>query len=408
MRLTFDNQLDARGSPRPIEIPMPLLTTYRSYPQLFLCSVLLLILGFLGAGLYLHNTYYNQQEQINYYGQTLARSAARQAVDATLTQDLISLQAVLLDVGQYPTVIGATIHNVENKLLVQTGYDPNKSIEGERYSFTAPIALHNNIAGYLQVTLEVPRYSRYDYYFLTIWAAAVFVALWTIWWSIQRQWWARLRDKLPSPGKLVTKVVEKIPTIPEVPLEDLKPLAPEPPAPPEVAVRLQVRITNLTKLYQQLNSEGFANVLRRFEKQLQGVLSLYNGQRQLLDNDILMVEFVGEALYDCSFRALCCAQLLNNLCARANSPRLQLSAAIQEVARPASHGNGVLLKDFVTQQQDPIHPERGDILISRHLLDDTLLAHIDVDENSGKLATIKAPYSELLVRQEEQLIKVQS
>ena len=62
----------------------------------------------------------------------------------------------------------------------------------------------------------------------------------------------------------------------------------------------------------------------------------------------------------------------------------------------------------MTQQQDPIHPERGDILISRHLLDDTLLAHIDVDENSGKLATIKAPYSELLVRQEEQLIKVQS
>jgi uncharacterized membrane protein affecting hemolysin expression len=67
---------------------MPLLTTYRSYPQLFLCSILLLILGFLGAGLYLHNTYYNQQEQINNYGKTLARSAARQAVDATLTQDL--------------------------------------------------------------------------------------------------------------------------------------------------------------------------------------------------------------------------------------------------------------------------------------------------------------------------------
>src|SRR5690606_40589947 len=69
-------------APRPLEISMPLLTTYRSYPQLFLCSILLLILGFLGAGLYLHNTYYNQQEQINNYGKTLARSAARQAVDA--------------------------------------------------------------------------------------------------------------------------------------------------------------------------------------------------------------------------------------------------------------------------------------------------------------------------------------
>lgn len=405
MRHNFDNQLDARGLPRALEIPMPLLTTYRSYPQLFLCSVLLLILGFLGAGLYLHNTYYNQQEQIQNYGQTLARSAARQAVDATLTQDLISLQAVLLDVGQAPKVVGAAIHNVENKLLVQSGYNPNQPMQGERYSFTAPIALHNNIAGYLQVTLEVPRYSRYDYYFLMIWTIAVFVALWAIWWSIQRQWWSRLRDKLPSPGKVVSTVVEKIPTIPEVPLEALKPLAPEPPPPPEVAVRLQIRITNLTKLYQQLNSEGFANVLRRFEKQLQGVLSLYNGQRQLLNHDTLMVEFVGEALYDCSFRALCCAQLLSNLCARANSPRLQLSAAIQEVARPANHAGCALLKDFVAQQQDPIQPERGDILISRHLLSDTLLNHIEVDENSGKLAAIKAPYSELLARQEEQLVK---
>lgn len=385
---------------------MPLLTTYRSYPQLFLCSILLLILGFLGAGLYLHNTYYNQQEQINNYGKTLARSAARQAVDATLTQDLISLQAVLMDVGQSPAVVGASIHNVENKLLVQTGYSPNQPVEGARYSFSAPIALHNNIAGYLQVTLEVPRYSRYDYYFLMCWAAAVFLSLWSIWWSIQRQWWSRLRDKLPSPGKIVNTVVEKIPTIPEVPLEPLKPLAPEPPPPPEVAVRLQLRIINLTRLYQQLNSEGFANVLRRFEKQLQGVLSLYNGQRQLLDNDTLMVEFVGEALYDCSFRALCCAQLLNNLCARASSPRLQLSAAIQEVARPASHAGCVLLKDFVAQQQDPIQPGRGDILISRHLLDNTLLGHIEVDEHSGKLAAIKAPYSELLARQEEQLLKV--
>lgn len=387
---------------------MPLITTYRSYPQLSLCSVLLLILGFLGAGLYLHNTYYNQQEQIQHYGQTLARSTARQAVDATLTQDMISLQAVLQDVGHYPAVIGATIHNVENKLLVQTGYNPKNPITGERYNFTAPIALHNNIAGYLQITLEIPAYSRYDYYFLMIWISAVALALLTIWWSIQRQWWSRLREKLPSAGAIVTTVVDKIPTIQEVPIDPPKPLVPEPPPPPEVAVRLHIRLNNLTKLYQQLNSEGFTNVLRRFEKQLQGVLSLYNGQRRLLNDDTLIIDFVGEALYDCSFRALCCAQLVNNLCARANSPRLQVSAAIQEVARASSNNGQTLLKDFVMQQQDPLNPERGDILISRHLLDETLLGHIDVDVNSGKLAQIKAPYSELLARQEEQLSKVTS
>lgn len=399
----FMSANNAAGSPGSFETQMPLLTTYRAYPQLSLCSVLLLILGFLGAGLYLHNTHLNQQVQVQHYGQTLARSAARQAVNATLTQDMISLQAILQDVSTYPSVIGATIHNVENKLLVQSGYEPGPAGIGERHNFTAPIALHNNIAGYLQVTLEIPRYTNTDIYFLLVWTVAVAVSLLTIWWSIQRQWWSRLRDKLPSAKKLVTAVVDKIPTIPEAPPEAAEP---PPPPPPEVAVRLNIQIANLNKLYQQLNSEGFANLVRRFEKQAQGVLSLYNGQRQLFSDQTLVIDFVGEAFYDCSFRALCSAQLLTNLCARAPSPRLQLCATIQEIAAPSQSTALPLLQDFIAQQNDPLQAERGDILICRHLLDDTLLGHIDVDVNSGKLVQIKAPYSELLSKQEERLMLV--
>ena len=384
---------------------MPLLTTYRAYPQLSLCSVLLLILGFLGAGLYLHNTYRNQQVQIQHYGQSLAHSAARQAVDATLSQDLISLQAVLQDVRRYPNVIGASVLNVENKMLVQSGYRADQAIAGERYDFSAPITLHNNIAGYVKITLEVPAHSQYDRYFLLIWVIAVALALLSIWWSIQRQWWSRLRERMPSPAKLVTDVVDKLPTIPDAPLE--KAVEPAPPA-EEVAVRLTIQISNLTRLYQQLNSEGFAKVVSQFEKQLHDVLKLYRGQRQLLDKDTLIIDFVGEAYYDCSFRALCSARLLTNLCARAKSPRLQISASIQEIARTAEPGKSWLLKDFIAQQNDPLQPasgdlKRGDILICRHLLDDTLLGHVEIETNTGKLLHIKAPYSELLAQQEERL-----
>ena len=383
---------------------MPLLTTYRAYPQLSLCSVLLLILGFLGAGLYLHNTYRNQQVQIQHYGQSLAHSTARQAVDATLSQDLISLQAVLQDVRRYPNVIGASVLNVENKMLVQSGYRADQAIAGERYDFSAPITLHNNIAGYVKITLEVPAHSPYDRYFLLIWVIAVALALLSIWWSIQRQWWSRLREKMPSPAKLVTDVVDKLPTIPDAPLE--KPVEPAPP-PVEVAVRLTIQISNLTRLYQQLNSEGFAKVVSQFEKQLHDVLKLYRGQRQLLDKDTLIIDFVGEAYYDCSFRALCSARLLTNLCARAKSPRLQISASIQEIARATEPGEPWLLKDFIVQQNDPQpasgEVKRGDILICRHLLDDTLLGHVEIETNTGKLLHIKAPYSELLAQQEERL-----
>jgi uncharacterized membrane protein affecting hemolysin expression len=378
---------------------------YRSYPQLSLCSVLIVLLGLLGSSLHLYYSENNQRENIDHYGQMLARSAARQAVDATLNQDMISLQAILQDVGESPRVVGATIHNLENKLLVQSGHRPNQAVAGKRYHFTAPIALHNNIAGYLQVTLELPHQARGDQQFLFIWLSAIGLALLIIWWSIQLQWWRNLRDKLPTPGRAMNKLLERIPTIPEAPPEP-KPVEPELPKSPQVAVRLSIHIANMTRLYQQLNSEGFSILVRRFEKQLQDVLTLYRGQRLLLTEEILIIDFIGEAYHDCSFRALCSARLLSNLCARAPSPRLQVSATVQQVAAPMYGTSQSLLKDFIAQQNDPLQPERGEILISRQLLDDTLHEHVEIDAQTNKLVAIKAPYCELVGKQEERLVGI--
>ncbi|WP_049630683.1 hypothetical protein [Cellvibrio sp. pealriver] len=375
---------------------MALIKTYRTYPQLTLCSLLLIALGAFGAWAYLHNSEQNQREQIEHYGQVLANSAARQAVNATLQQDLVSLQAILLEVGQYPNVIGTTIHSVENKLLVQNGFKPNQVIKGRRYDFSAPIALHNNVAGYLEVTLDVPRFSERDYRFFMLWMAAIFSSLLVIWWSIQRQWWSQLKDKLPTTSEIVTAVVEKMPTIAEAP-------EPEPELPKEVSVRLSLDIVNMGKLYQQLNSESFANVLRRFEKQLQGVLNLYSGQRQMLSGETLIIDFTGEAFYECSFRAVCAAQLLQNLTTKNPSPRLHLAAAVHELSAPVS-SNKSLLKDFVVQHNNHLKPDKGEILISQRLIDNDLQEHLDIVSDSGKLIGLKAPYASLLAKQEEQLV----
>jgi len=375
---------------------MALIKTYRTYPQLMLCSLLLVALGAFGAWAYIHNSTQNQREQISHYGQVLANSAARQAVNATLQQDLVSLQAILLEVGQYPNVIGATIHNVENQLLVQSGFKPNQEINGRRYNFSAPIALHNNVAGYLEVTLDVPVHTERDYRFFMLWMAAVFFSLLVIWWSIQRQWWSQLKDKLPTASEIVTAVVEKMPTINEAP-------EPEPELPKEVSVRLSLDIVNMGKLYQQLNSESFATVLRRFEKQLQGVLNLYSGQRQMLSGETLIIDFTGEAFYECSFRAACAAQLLNSLAAKSPSPRLHLAAAVHELSAPVS-SNKSLLKDFVVQHNNHLKPDKGEILISQRLIDGDLQEHLEIVSDSGKLVGLKAPYAALLAKQEEQLV----
>lgn len=375
---------------------MKLKNAYKTYPQLMLCSLLLLFLGIFAAFMYQQNTRLNQQERIHLYGEALANSSARQAVNAAMQQDLVSLQAILVEASQYAYVIGTSIHNVENKLLVQSGFKPNQPLQGRRYSFSAPIALHNNIYGYLEVVLDVPNHTERDYHFFIFWLLSVFSCLFIIWWSIHRHWWAHLRDKMPTANDLVTAVVEKMPTIEDIP-------EPEPEAPQQVSVRLSLHIVNMERLYQQLNSESFATVLRRFEKQLQGVLSLYSGQRQMLSGEILLIDFTGEAYYECCFRAVCTAQLMNNLATRSPSPRLQLAAAVHELSEPASSHKS-LLKDFVVQHNNYLKPDKGEILISQRLIDQELLEHLDILTDSGKLQTIKAPYADLVTKQEEQLV----
>ena len=384
---------------------MPLFSQYRLYPQLSLCTALLLLLGFLGAGFYLYNSDKNQQAQIERYGQLLAASTARQAVDATLTQDMISLQAILQDAAQYPNVIGATLHNVENKLLVQSGYKPKQAPQGKRYNFTAPVALHNNVAGYLEVTIEVPRRTAQDDLFLFCWTIAVTSALFVIWWSIHRNWWLSLRDKIPTANAIVTAVVDKLPTLPDAKIEDhlaakeqVQPIAQS-----QIAVRLSLQLVNLGKLYQQLNSEGFEVVLRRFETQMQNLLKLYNGQSQLLVGDTLMIDFFGEEFHECSFRAVCCAKILMNMSARNPSPRLQLAATIQPLATDIKATEKSLLKDFIVQHNNALVAQKNEILISASLLDSNLQDHAEFDLSQGKLLHIKAPYSDYVAKQEEQL-----
>lgn len=377
---------------------MGVIKSFRHYPQLALCSLLIILLGIIGAWAYWVNVEKNQQEQRHNYGQLLANSGARQAVTPTMEQDMVSLQSILLELNQYPGVIGASIHNIENKLLVQSGFKPNQVIEGKRYQYSAPIALHNNLVGTLSVTLDLPNHTERDYLFFLIWISSVFTALAILGWSIHRQWWQQFKDKIPSAGAIVTAVVDKIPSIADV-------SDPEPELPLQVSVRLSLEINNLNKLYQQLNSEIFATILRRFDKQLQNVLNLYSGQRQMLSGETLLIDFTGENFQECCFRAACVAQLIFNLTQKSQSPRLHLSAAIHELSAPLKD-NKSLLKDFVVQNNNYLKPDKGEILISQHLIDSEVQERLELLPDSGKLIAIKEPYQGLLDKQESQLLQM--
>lgn len=370
-------------------------TLIKAHPQLLLSSALILLLGVIAGIYYSVNTARNQAELLDIYGQSIAQAAARQAVTPAMQQDLISLQAVLVDTRQNYLVVGVKARNVENKSLVETGDVDIQRTSGHRLTFSAPIALHQNIYGYLDVIVESPYHTARDYHFFMAWIALVLISLLIIWWSIHRQWWAQFKEKLPTANELVTAVVEKIPTIEEEP-------EPEPEAPTQVSVRLSLQITNLHRLYQQLNSESFATVLRRFEKQMQSVIGLYEGKKQILSGDTLLIDFTGESYEETCFRAVCSAHLLNNLAAKNPSPRLQLAASVHELSEPLSTKQS-LVKDFVVQHNIHLKPDRGEILISQRLIDAELLLYMDIANDSGKFAYLKAPYAELVAKQEAQL-----
>lgn len=379
-------------------------TRFIRYPQLTLCSLLLVALGAFGAVYYLYTSIANQQVAMERYCKILATSTARQAVDATINQDMVSLQAILQETAQYPYVVGTSLHNVDNKLLVQSGYKPNQVLDGRRYSYTAPVALHNNVAGYLEVTLQAPKHSPEDERFLSIWAGLVTLCLLVIWWSIHRRWWKDVKDKLPSADSLVTAVVDKLPQIPEADLSDE--FASTTQDATEIAkeyrVRLNLHLLNMGKLYQQLNHEGFSLSVRRIEKPLNTLLALYSGKRQNLHNETLAIDFTGDSESECSFRAICFAQIILNIAAKQASPRLHLSACIHGVGFDSNQRNS-LLTEYITEHNNQMTANRGEILINKQLLSDDLQAHADINPTSGMVNSIKAPYKDFVAKQEEQI-----
>ncbi|MGN0920657.1 MAG: hypothetical protein ACI4NJ_02895 [Cellvibrio sp.] len=368
----------------------------KSHPQLTLASGLIVLLGLIAGIFYSLNTLRNADEKINIYGHTVTQAAAKQAVAASMQQDLISMQAVLVDIRQNPWIVGARIRNVEGKTLVETGTLNTQALQERHTLFSAPISVNQNIYGYIDLLVQSQRLEARDYQFLIIWLIAIFASLSIIWWSIQRQWWAQFKEKLPTASEVVTAVVEKVPVIEEDP-------EPEPEAPKLVSVRLSLQITNLNRLYDQLNSESFATVLRRFEKQMQSVVNLYEGHRQMLNGNVLLIDFTGESYEESCFRAVCCAHLLTNLAASNPSPRLHIASSVYELSEPLSTKQS-LVKDFVVQHNIHLKPSKGEILISHRLIDEELQLYVDVAQDSGKFLGLRSPYAELVAKQEAQLI----
>lgn len=342
---------------------MALLQLAQRQPQLAVTTLLLLVLGAAASVLHGYLAQAQTERQLARYGQALADGGAVRAVEPALAQDMVSLQAILQSLTRQPGVAGASIHDVENHLWVESG-----SPSGEtRRRFTAPIALDTHIAGYLTLALDSPENTHLPLFLWTWWCllALALLGLWGRAWRLERR---------PATT------------------------AEEDAAAGEAEVDVHLSILNIDALQQHLTREHLVERLGRLDRQLAGVLALYDGRRDRLEAQTLILRVRGDTPAQAAFYALCICQLLTLLNSDTGSPRLQLSARVTQVQAPA-------VSALALAQTAAPPPPPGVIAVAPELMEAALARRVQLDPQ-GRLQAIKAPYQELLLRQQRQLAQL--
>lgn len=314
------------------------------------------------------------------YGDSLADMAAAQAIEPSFNSDRIGQQAILQEVMNHPYTLLATIHDVENTLLVQAG-DARTLDKQASESFTAPIVLHNNIAGYLTVHLasEQNRIGRWLY---GTWLACALLALFSGW-RLHAQGWLRLpalhiRSSPPSNSDTVCETLSH---------DDIAPQDPE-------LVYAVIHIKNLRVLHQQLNGENFRKTLMTVEQRIADVLALYSGAGYHFHDNVFELRFfANDATEEALFRAVCSAWLIVELCSIVDKIPLDLAAFVS--ANPLD----------LTPAELPIAGLVLETLAANDELLTRRLHFLNVGSEDGRavVAGFEQPYQTLLEKQRAQL-----
>lgn len=381
-----------------------------SRPLLLLCAGILLatVVSAAICQYLIVESLHNRSAQ---YGRALADLGARQAIDATLNHDLISLQVILSDIAENPDVANATIHDVENNLLVQAGPPSGTSRlrEVKQQQFTAPITLHNSIAGYITVSLDLTNASsvQYQLYWLFGFMAVLLIALTLCALYFGRSWNVPLNVPRPS-----------IPIVDTPPKPQPEALAGTPSATSRAFPRVEliVHFHNLRELASQLDSKSFRGISRGIEEQFKGILALYAGHLIQLDANQARLAFPNpQTQPDAAFQALCSAKLLLTLNRKRTHFPLRTSALIIQ-----RDSDSEILKNLQYQlaESDEYNyllqnASDGSLLMEARLIADDAFAAkveqvaIDEFEDVVEIVALSEQYEHLLEKQLEQLQRAQ-
>lgn len=322
------------------------------------------------------------ETQTQNYGNALATLAAHQAIDAAFNHDLVRLQVILSDIMENPHAQLATIHDVENNLLVQAG--DSRSISAQLQTFTAPIVLHDSIAGYLSVTIDsqpvLGTSTRILFGVVILCLLALLVT------ELRKQ--SSFEFEFTPPGIVNKREQEDASNPNQGHMID-----------PDDSTKVYsiIHLKNLAVLQQQLNGENFRKTLGELEQVISDVLALYNGAGyQLEDDQFRLTFFANDATNEALFRATCSAWLIVELGSVVNNIPLDLAAFVS-----ANH------LDLV-----PANLPCAGLVLETQAAADELIARrlhfMDVGSDDGRkvVSGFEQPFQSLLERQRSQLAQL--
>ncbi len=326
------------------------------------------------------------------YGQALANTAAEQAIDGAINQDLVSLQVILSNIVNNPRVVGATIHDVESLLMVQAG-NPPKSPYSES-AFSAPITLDDEVAGILTVFVQQEKSGSTPFWYLTF-SLSVLTALVLAGLRWQPPW---------SPATTGKSAEHDNPTEEIAPTPDDAIPDEENGTAPVHPVLLSLGCNNLAQLSQQLSSEAHQQILQDFYTNLKNICHLYSGELKTQEDGRLSIFFAGQETENNILSAVCSAQLILALNQQCSGLRLKLCTRISQ-----TQDEPVLqqLEHTLSGQSELLAGRHYPLLIQENLLQPYMQEKMRWESSDivgqAEITAIMQPYQKLLENQLQQL-----
>jgi len=276
------------------------------------------------------------------YGVTVSNIAAKQAVDAAFNHDLVRLHVILNELTSLSNIKIATIYDVDNNLMIQSG-NPDTTLPSGQ-TFSSPIALSQSIAGYLSVTFEQTEHNTQALaWFMALLIFALLAASgWLLLhgkalvfnWQIpakrgaskQTQTNTNLRDASNNADNKEKKLTSSV----EGAAIETNTESDGTIAQPNEHGYATITITNLGQLAKQLSPNTLRDTLEHCQSIFSDILALYGGSQIDIQKTGFVLRFDapnGEQ-QEPLFRACCSAYLIIHLIKKMQRVPLELSAHI--------------------------------------------------------------------------------